>query len=70
MDTSCAEFHLSVEVRTTHLGFINVEAPNVHPDTEISLSPHGTLACQDEELTGHQEIELSPDQAVRLAPSG
>lgn len=42
----------------------------MHPDTKFSLSPDGTFEYQDEELTSHAKIELSPDQAVRLTPSG
>ena len=42
----------------------------MHPNTKFSPSPDRTFEYQDEELTGHANIELSPDQAVRLTPSG
>jgi len=50
-----------------HKGCINLEAWNIHPDTDISRDESVFGSVPDEAFTGNVELELSVENAKELA---
>lgn len=49
-----------------HKGCINLEAWNIHPDTELSQDDSAFNSIPDEAFTGNVELELNIENAKEL----